>query len=60
MVTSLLNDSFCSISNELLIVQGFDTEPRAMNPENAIASNMKYVGPGYGYWIKIQELRGGY
>jgi hypothetical protein len=55
MVTSLLNDSFCSISNELLIVQGFDTEPRAMNPENAIASNMKYVGPGYGYWIKIQE-----
>jgi len=55
MVANLLEDSFCSISDSLLIIQGFDTEPRAMNPENAIASNMKYVGPGYGYWIKIQE-----
>jgi hypothetical protein len=53
-VTNLLDASFCSINEDLLIVQGFDTEPRALNPENAIASNMNYVGPGYGYWIKIK------
>jgi hypothetical protein len=54
-ITNLLNDSFCSIQNDVLIVQGFDTEPRAMNPENEITSNMKYVGMGYGYWIKIKD-----
>ncbi|MBF0450027.1 MAG: hypothetical protein HQK75_04945 [Candidatus Magnetomorum sp.] len=54
-VTNLLADAFCSISDTLLIVQGFDTEPRSINPENAIASNMKYVGPGFGYWIKIED-----
>jgi len=54
-VANILDDLFCSIHEDLLMVQGFDTEPRAMNPENEIASNMKYVGPGYGYWIKIKE-----
>jgi len=54
MVTNLIDASFCSINDDLLIVQGFDTEPQALNPENTIASNMKYVGPGYGYWIKIK------
>jgi len=54
-VSSLLSDAFCSVSDDLLIVQGFDTEPRSINPENAIASNMKYVGPGFGYWIKIKN-----
>jgi len=54
-VTNLLTDAFCTVQDDLLIVQGFDTEPRAMNPENTIASNMKYVGPGYGYWIKIKD-----
>jgi hypothetical protein len=55
LVTSLLNDAFCSITDDLLIVQGFDSEPRALNPENAITTNMKYVGPGYGYWIKVKD-----
>jgi hypothetical protein len=54
-VTHLLTDAFCSITDDLLMVQGFDTEPRALNPENAITSNMKYVGPGYGYWIKVKD-----
>jgi hypothetical protein len=54
-VTNLLDDVFFSIHDNLSIVQGFDTEPRALNPENEITSNMKYVGPGYGYWIKIKE-----
>jgi len=54
-VSDLITKAFCSISDNLLIVQGFDTEPRSINPENAIASNMKYVGPGFGYWIKIKE-----
>jgi len=53
-VTDLLDDTFCSIRDDLLLVQGFDTEPRALNPKNPIASNMKYVGPGFGYWIKIK------
>jgi hypothetical protein len=54
-VTSLLSEALCSISDDLLIVQGFDTEPRSINPENPIASNMTYVGPGFGYWIKIKN-----
>ncbi|KPA13100.1 conserved hypothetical protein, secreted [Candidatus Magnetomorum sp. HK-1] len=54
-VSNLITEAFCSISDNLLIVQGFDTEPRSINPENAIASNMKYVGPGFGYWIKIKD-----
>jgi len=49
-----MTDIFCSISNDLLIVQGFDTEPRSLNAQNVYASNMKYVGPGFGYWIKVK------
>ena len=54
-ISNLLEDVFCSIHDTLSIVQGFDTEPRALNPENDITSNMKYVGSGYGYWVRIKE-----
>jgi len=56
LVGSLKDDIFDSITDNYSIVRGFDkTGAKTFNPANAWFSDMKYVGPGYGYWIKVND-----
>lgn len=55
LVNSLDSDIFCSTLNETIIVHGFDVFPNIFFPLNSFITDMKYVGPGYGYWIKVQN-----
>ncbi len=45
---------FNSIAGQYSYVQGFD-ETGAKTYNLTPFSNFKYVGPGYGYWIKVNE-----
>jgi hypothetical protein len=55
-VSSIATDVFCSIADQYLIVRGFDeTGAKSFNPLNPLFSDMKYVGPGYGYWVKVND-----
>jgi len=46
-----IGEAFRSIKNSLSYVMGFDGSSKSYNLTPL--SNMKYVGPGYGYFIKI-------
>jgi len=49
------SDIFCSIIDETIIVHGFDNSYNTFYPGNLFITNMNYVGPGYGFWIKIRN-----
>lgn len=49
-----IREAFCSIEGKYIFVKGFDkTGARTYNLTPW--SNLKYVGPGYGYWIKVED-----
>jgi len=49
-----MSAAFCAIEGQYDYVRGFDkTGVRSYNLTRW--SDMKYVGPGYGYWIKVNE-----
>jgi len=54
-LSSLSSDIFCSINDETIIVHGFDERYNTYHPGNSFITNMNYVGPGYGFWIKVQN-----
>ncbi|MCP4346528.1 MAG: hypothetical protein GY795_13505 [Desulfobacterales bacterium] len=49
-----IGDAFCSIDGEYSYVRGFD-KTGAKSYNLSPWSDMKYVGPGYGYWIKAED-----
>ncbi|KPA14479.1 hypothetical protein MHK_005312, partial [Candidatus Magnetomorum sp. HK-1] len=47
-------EAFTSIDGQYSYVRGFDsTGAKTFN--NTIFSDLKYIAPGYGYWIKIKD-----
>ncbi len=49
-----IGDAFSSISGQYSYARGFD-KTGAKSYNLTPFSDMKYVGPGYGYWIKVNE-----
>ncbi|CAN2042184.1 hypothetical protein GMMP15_720038 [Candidatus Magnetomoraceae bacterium gMMP-15] len=51
---NVLSDAFSSIDDNYSYVMGFDADGAKVYNLSPW-SNMKYVGPGCGYWIKVNE-----
>ncbi len=49
-----ISEAFCSIAGQYAYVRGFD-ETGAKSYNLTPWSDMKYVGPGYGYWLRISD-----
>jgi hypothetical protein len=49
-----ISDAFCSIADQYSYVKAFD-KTGATFYNLSQWSNLKYVGPGYGYWIKVTD-----
>jgi PKD repeat protein/murein DD-endopeptidase MepM/ murein hydrolase activator NlpD len=52
-----ISNIFSSLKNQSIYVRGFD-KYGAMTYNGTPFSDMKYVGPGFGYWIKLNEKTG--
>jgi hypothetical protein len=52
LATSNMAEAFSSIDSKYSYVRGSDSTG-AKSYNGTIFSNMHYVGPGYGYWIKV-------
>ena len=44
-----------SIAGSYSIIIGYDTMPKVYRPSLPMFSDMTYLAPGYGYWIKVNE-----
>ncbi|MBF0450714.1 MAG: hypothetical protein HQK75_08445 [Candidatus Magnetomorum sp.] len=44
-----------SIAGNYSIIIGYDTMPKVYRPELPMFSDMTYLAPGYGYWIKVND-----
>jgi predicted outer membrane repeat protein len=54
LTSGSIGDALCSVEGQYSYIKGFDgTGIRSYNL--GPWSNMTYVGPGYGYWIKIND-----
>jgi len=51
---SSISEIFSSINGKYEYIRGFDQDGASSYNLTPI-SNMKYTGPGYGYWIKVSE-----
>ncbi len=49
-----IGDAFCSIDGKYMYVEGFD-KTGIISYNLTRWSNLKYVGPGYGYWLKVND-----
>jgi len=54
-LSSLNTNIFCSVVDQTVIAHGFDVRHSTFYPLNQYVTDMNYVGPGYGYWIKVKQ-----
>ncbi len=54
LVSGRVRDALCSLRGQYIYVKGFDKNG-AKSYNLTPWSNLSYMGPGYGYWIKILE-----